>query len=238
MREQEDRYWWYRSLHELVRRRLGGARDVLDAGCGTGGLLAQLGPRACGVDISERALDHARGRGLTRVARASVCALPFPDRSFDAALALDVLYHRQVTDEAEALAELARVVRPGGTIIIQLAAHSWLARGHDRTVHGVRRYTRRGLGALARAAGLAVIELSYRNALALPAAAALALLERARPRHRGQSGSGAAALRSEFGSLPRWFNELLLRLSRAENALLALTPPAAGLTVWCVCRKP
>jgi SAM-dependent methyltransferase len=236
MREQEDRHWWYRSLHELVQRRLGAARDVLDAGCGTGGLLAQLGPRAFGVDISERALEHARGRGLTRVARASVCALPFPDGSFDAALALDVLYHRRVTDEAGALAELARVVRPGGTVIIQAAAHPWLARNHDRTVHGARRHTRRGLGALARAAGLAVVELSYRNTLALPAAAGITLLERTRPRGRG--AGAAAAPRSELRPLPRWLNGLLLRLSRAENALLALAPPAAGLTVWCVCRKP
>lgn len=232
MREHEDRHWWYRSLHELVEQRLGAARDVLDAGCGTGGMLARLGPRAVGVDSSARALGHARGRGLTRVSRASVCALPFPDRSFDAVLALDVLYHRAVIDEARALAELARVVRPGGIVIIHLAAHPWLARAHDRAVHGARRYTRRGLGLLVRAAGLAVTELGYRNALALPAAAVMAF----RDRVRRQPAAGAP--RSEVRFLPAWLNGLLLRLSKAENALLAFAPLPVGLTVWCVCRKP
>jgi len=228
MREQEDRHWWYRSLRALVQQRLGGARDILDAGCGTGGMLARLGAQATGVDVSGRALDHARGRGLTRVARASVCDLPFPDGSFDAVLALDVLYHRAVTDEARALVEIARVVRPGGAVIIHVAAHPRLARAHDSAVHGVRRFNRRGLGALARAAGLEVTELAYRNALAFPAAVAFCLLDRVR--RRGP--------RSELRSLPTWLNGLLLRLSQAENALLALAPSPVGLSVWCVCRKP
>lgn len=232
MREREDWHWWYRSLHELVQRRLGAARDVLDAGCGTGGMLALLGPQAVGVDISERALGHARGRGLTRVARASVCALPFSDGSFDAALLLDVLYHREVIDEASALKELARVVRPGGAVIVHVAAHPWLAREHDRAVHGARRFTRSALAARARAAGLEVTEVVYRNALAFPAAAMLALLDRVR--RRGHTGASRSGLRF----LPAWLNNPLLRLARAENALLAFAPPPAGLSVWCVCRKP
>lgn len=228
MREQEDRYWWYRSLRRLVQQRLAGVRDVLDAGCGTGGMLAHLGPRATGIDISEHALEHARRRGLTRVTRASVSALPFPDGSFDAVIALDVLYHRAVPDESGALAEIARVVRPGGAVIIHVAAHPRLARSHDREVHGVRRFTRCGLGALARAAGLEVSELAYRNALALPAAVVACVLDRVCRREQ----------RSALRPLPPWLNGLLLRLSQVENSLLKLAPPPTGLSVWCVCRKP
>lgn len=232
LRGLEDRHWWYRSLHALVLERLAGARDVLDVGCGTGGLLARLGPAATGVDRSARALALARERGLTRVAQACASALPFPDGSFDAVLALDVLYHRDVGDEAAAVAELARVARPGGAVVIHAAAHPRLARAHDRAVHGARRFTRAGVGALARAAGLEVTELAYRNALALPAAAAAGLLERLRGSDR------APAPRSDLRPLPAWLDALLLRLARAENALLRLAPPPAGLSVWCVCRKP
>jgi SAM-dependent methyltransferase len=232
LRGREDRHWWYRSLRGLVLERLAGCGRVLDVGCGTGGMLALLGAPATGVDISGRALDHARRRGLTRLALASAAALPFPDASFDAVLALDVLYHRAVPDEARALAEFARVVRPGGFVVLHAAAHPALARAHDRAVHGARRHTRRGLGALARAAGLEVTELAYRNALALPAAAAAALLDRLR------AGVGAPAVRSDLRPLPRWLDGLLLRLSRVENALLPHAPPPAGLSVWCVCRRP
>jgi SAM-dependent methyltransferase len=232
LREHEDRHWWYRSLRALVQQRLRRDCDVLDAGCGTGGMLARLGPAATGVDISGHAVDRARERGLTRVARASVCALPFSDGSFDAVLALDVLYHRAVTSEARALSEIARVLRPGGSVFIHTAAHPWLARAHDRAVHGARRFTRPGLAALARDAGLEVVELAYRNALALPAAAVLTLLCRVRPR------GAASASHSDLRPLPAWLNGLLLRLSRVENALLASVPPPAGLSLWCVCRKP
>lgn len=232
LREQEDRHWWYRSLRELVLDRVAGARDVLDVGCGTGGMLARLGPEAAGVDRSPRALAHARGRGLTRLARACACTLPFADGSFDAVLALDVLYHRDVADERRAVTELARVARRGGSVVIHAPALPRLARAHDRAVHGTRRFTRAGIGALARGAGLEVTELAYRNALALPAAAAACILDRLRGRGR------EPAPRSDLRPLPAWLDALLLRLSQAENALLRIAPPPVGLSVWCVCRKP
>jgi ubiquinone/menaquinone biosynthesis C-methylase UbiE len=90
---------------------------VLDAGCGNGRYLAALRGRShrgpvIGVDRSPGMLAAA---GAGRLAVGDVQALPFPDGAFDAALAMHMLYH--VPERRAALAELRRVVRPGGVVL-------------------------------------------------------------------------------------------------------------------------
>ncbi len=95
-------------------------RDLLEVGCGTGLLLRRLGPkarRAVGVDLSPGMLAIARNRGLT-VVEADARALPFPDANFDVAVSFKTLPH--VPDLRQALAELCRVVRPGGVVIAEV----------------------------------------------------------------------------------------------------------------------
>lgn len=235
MRAVEDQHWWYRSLHDLVHARLGAAAPVLDVGCGTGGMLALLPRGRCaGVDLSPAALAHARGRGLTALTRASACALPFPDGSFDAVLALDLLYHRAVGEEAAAFAECYRVARSGGRVMVHAAAYQWLYGAHDRAVHGARRYTKSRIRELAVGAGLEIIELTYRNAIALP----WALLVRGLGGVLGSHGSSSGAGRSDVRPLPPWLNSLLGVAARVENAWLGRGGIPAGLSVWCVGRKP
>lgn len=235
MRAVEDHHWWYRSLHDFVGARVGAASRVLDVGCGTGGMLALL-PRArsAGVDLSTAALAHARGRGLTALSRASACSLPFADESFDAVLALDLLYHRDVGEEATALAECRRVVRRGGRMMIHAAAYCWLYGGHDRAVHGSRRYTASRIRELVLGAGLEVVELTYRNAFALP----WAVVSRGVSGVLEGCGRPRGASRSDVRPVPSWLNGLLGLSARLENAWLGRGALPAGLSVWCVGRKP
>lgn len=103
---------------ELILRYARGAR-VLEAGCGTGLLLKEVQPEAreaVGLDLSTGMLEVARRRGLP-VVHASVTRIPFPDQHFDLAYSMKVLAHVERIDEA--LAELARVVRPGGHVIAE-----------------------------------------------------------------------------------------------------------------------
>lgn len=95
-------------------------REALEVGCGTGLLLRRLAEharRAVGVDLSPGMLARARERGLD-VHEGSATALPFADASFDVAVSFKTLAH--VPDLSGALAEMARVVRPGGVLIAEL----------------------------------------------------------------------------------------------------------------------
>jgi ubiquinone/menaquinone biosynthesis C-methylase UbiE len=122
-RYEDSRHDGYHALVDrlevdLVRRYGTGAR-VLEAGCGTGLLLDQVqrfAHRAVGVDLSPGMLGKAVERGLT-VANASITELPFADESFDVAFSFKVLPHVQAIDVA--LAEMARVVRPGGHVLAE-----------------------------------------------------------------------------------------------------------------------
>ncbi len=94
---------------------------VLDVGCGDGRFLAELGRRAdaWGVDLSRRALGHARARvAHARLVGCQAHALPFADASFDAVTLLDVIEHVRDEREAEVMREALRVLRPGGTLVV------------------------------------------------------------------------------------------------------------------------
>ncbi len=103
---------------ELVRR-YGTGRDILEAGCGTGLLLdqaARVARSAVGLDLSRGMLVRARDRGL-RIVQGSLTRLPLPDASVDLVYSMKVLAH--VPPIQEAVAELARVTRPGGHLLLE-----------------------------------------------------------------------------------------------------------------------
>jgi SAM-dependent methyltransferase len=102
---------------------LQGARSVLDVGCGPGvwhELLgrAQPGCRWIGVDLSTGMATAAAAAGHTAVGVADAVALPVPDDAVDAALSVHMLYHVPRPEQPSALGELARVVRPGGPVVV------------------------------------------------------------------------------------------------------------------------
>lgn len=168
LRACEDHHWWYATLRHLaltaLRRHVKEGAHVLDAGCGTGGMMALLDRwQVKGVDASEVAIRHCRERGLREVKVASVNAMPFPDAMFDAALCLDVLYHGGVQPD-RALSELARVVKPGGVVIFNHAAFDVLRGTHDEAVEGARRYSAARAGAELGRHRFAVESMHYWNA--------------------------------------------------------------------------
>ena len=125
MLESDERHWWYRGRRRVLRAALdrlplGTGAWLLDAGCGSGRTLDELARygTACGVDVSEAAVQAARLRGHD-VRLGAVEALPFADGTFDLVTCLDVIEH--TPDDGATLRELLRVTRPGGLLIAALA---------------------------------------------------------------------------------------------------------------------
>lgn len=210
LRAVEDEHWWYSVLHCLVeaemQARVPHGSRVLDAGCGTGGMITRLTDWDMhGIDLSPAAIRHCHQRDLGQVKEASVHHLPFESASFSAVLSLDVLYHHQV-DEFRALGEMKRVLKPGGILIMNLPAFNWLRGSHDRAVSGVRRYTACQVHARLLFHNLEVDMIHYWNAwLLLPL-----LIWRRWTRLRPDS------VRSDVRQLPVWLNLALKNLGRLD----------------------
>jgi ubiquinone/menaquinone biosynthesis C-methylase UbiE len=237
MRSVEDHYWWYQALRQHVADSVQPATasfSLLDAGCGSGGMLAVLRekfPEASltGIDESQHAIEICRQRNTgAQLQQASVLSLPFPGESFDFVLSLDVWTNAGV-DDALAAHETHCVLRPGGRLILNLAAFDFLRGAHDKAVDAVRRYTRTQVRALLEGADFSVERLTYWNATLVPPIALVRFLSRRR--------IAREEARSDFRPLPAFLNTALKRLATLELTASRHLSLPLGTSVLAVARK-
>ena len=235
--ELEDNLWWFRGMEQisaaLLDRFVDAERklDLLDAGCGTGGMLSALTRygTATGLDLSQDALRFARKRDHAALTRGSVTKLPFTDDCFDLVTSFDVFYHLGVRDDVEALREIARVIRPAGTFLVRVPAFESLRSQHDEAVHTRQRYGKQELTEKLRSAGLEPVFVSFANCLLFP----VAVLRRGAERVFGSGREG-----SEVEAVGPVLNKMLLLPLRIEAWLLRRTALPFGLSLVAVARKP
>jgi SAM-dependent methyltransferase len=168
----------------------------------------------------------ARGRGAA-VARAELMALPFADATFDCVTSFDVIYHRWVRDDTAAVREMARVLRPGGLLLLRVPALKMLWGAHDEAVHSRHRYTRAEVRRLLASAGFEVLRDTYANSLLFPIVAARRALDRLTGRRGSDVGFLPAPLEWAFGAALRIESRLLRRVSLP-----------VGASVFALARKP
>jgi SAM-dependent methyltransferase len=238
--QAEARHFWFRGLRRFVspllaRAVAGRARPrVLDAGCGTGCNLQMLPGLSdgYGVDLNRVGLNCARRSGLHRLARASVAALPFPDATFDLVTSFDVLYALTEDDARRAMSEMARVLKPGGTLVINVAALKILRGGHSVLAEELRRYDKRMMTAAVAEAGLEVARLTYTNASLFPLVLAARVLQRLAgmdtPEKTGR----------EISVPPAPVNALLDGILALEARLLGAVNLPFGSSLLCAAQKP
>jgi SAM-dependent methyltransferase len=194
--ELEQSHWWFRGRRTvylgLLEAHLKAARPrrVLDLGCGMGGFLAGLaalseaGARIVPSDVSLESLGHCRERGFPSGVLSSGYALPFADAAFDLVCMFDAIEH--IPDDQRVMREVARVLRPGGSVFVSVPAYQFLYANNDRVAQHQRRYTRALLGRVFAEAGLAVERNTHANVflfpLILPAVLAIKALEALVPR--------------------------------------------------------
>lgn len=228
------KHWWYRGLRALVKGEVDRLPEAAragrwcDVGCGTGHLLGVL-PKACppyALDASPLALRHASRTTPGRITLGSVNALPFAAGSLAGVTLMDVLYHRAVPDKIAALREVSRVVRPGGYLLLNVPAYTWLESNHDRFVMTDKRSTRGEAISLLEQAGFEALRATYWNTLLLPAIAAARMLQ-AREAPRSDV--------AETGVLMNVVGTVALAL---ERVWLRYGTLPAGVSIFAVARKP
>lgn len=170
----EDRHWWYKERRAILAKELrrlpkpGTALDIGAAGGGNTRVLRAHGWRPVALEYAETAAKIARERGID-VVRADARKLPVASESMDLVTAFDVLEH--IEEDYEATAEIARVLRPGGTALIAVPCDMALWSAHDEAVGHVRRYTRETLTSAIEKGGLEVQDIWSWNVLLRPVVA-------------------------------------------------------------------
>lgn len=233
----EAHHWYYAGKRDIVRcwlercDALGTDRTLLDYGAGTGAFADQL-RGSCAVRVLD---DHAESLALLRerfpaeaVLQPTDGRIPLADASVDAVTALDVLEH--VPDDRAVVAEFARVVKPGGTVVVTVPAFMLLWSDWDVVLHHFRRYRRAQLSGLFDPAQWRIEHLSYTNFFAFPV---VLLVRRGGQLLRRLGWRGA--VRAEDRLPPAWINRLARWLFVAP-ARTALRLPF-GVSLLLVARR-
>jgi SAM-dependent methyltransferase len=236
----EARHFWFNGFRyfvvPLLRHTTEGRRNLrlLDCGCGTGRNVALLGEfgRAYGFDLSAVGLQIGHEAGRTRLARATVVSVPFPDNAFDVVTSFDVLYSLETPDERAAVAEMYRVTRPGGVVLVNVAAMESLRGDHSVLSRELLRYSRSSLASLLTGAGFGVERITYTNAVLFPAMYLGRLLQR----KRGLASEENAAEEIRVPSAP--VNLALTVALWVEGWWLRAFNTPFGSSLLCQARKP
>ena len=179
----EDNHWWYKRLrfHILTAIKADAYKNsqrstttLFDAGCGTGGLIHHLRTKYPNL-ISSFQCCEPNAYARTLCLRRNITPLPFAildlpkslNNTFEIVTCIDVLYHNDV-EPLDALKRLAKLVKPGGMIIMNNAALNCFKRSHDENVLGVRRFNSQQINKLISAAGLRSLQIYYWNTLLAP----------------------------------------------------------------------
>jgi len=254
MHELETHYWWFVGRRRIVQTLLADvvprfsspAPRLVDIGCGTGANLPMLraavgkNGSVVGLDFSPLALALAHARSelgaLPDVALVQGDALQLPFRSniADCVTMLDVLEH--LSNDYRALSEVARVLKPGGALILTVPAYGHLWSAHDEALHHFRRYEKQQLRARLREADLHVERLSFAMSLLPPAAyvwrhLVLPRLPK-RPRDAQRHSTGAV-----LPQLPPALNRAMIRLLELEGRVILRRPLRFGTSLVALAWK-
>jgi SAM-dependent methyltransferase len=194
-------------------------------------MVASLSRYGCayGADVDREAVGYCLERGLKVVVQASGEHLPFPDESFDVATMLDVLEH--IADEGATLAEVTRVLRPGGHLLVSVPAYRFLWGAQDEVSMHHRRYSAGQLRDRIKSAGLVVRRLTFFNTLLFAPIAGIRLTRRLVP--------GLRSDRSDFNfPAPGPLNRTLSRVFGLESGVVARTNLPFGVSILCLAQRP
>jgi SAM-dependent methyltransferase len=229
-------HWWFRGRQRIIEDVLAGAlapaaaRTVCAVGCGPAEGIEWLrafaggGGRVIGLDADP---IHARKTPGTEYVIGRAEAAPLARGSVDVLIAMDVLEH--VADDAGALREIGRVLKPGGLLLVTVPALPSLWGAQDTINLHLRRYTRASLGTAFARAGLPAPRMTYFNTLLFPVVAGVRWTRRAL--------GLADRRRTDFDdNRPGLLNDALERLFAAERHLIRHAALPIGVSLLATVR--
>jgi SAM-dependent methyltransferase len=237
----EQSHFWFRGFRWFVqpevRRALRGVRQptIIDCGCGTGANVAWLRQygRAFGFDLTWNGLVLGKAMGRGQLSRASIAAIPFPDACADLATSFDVFQCLPDPVEHDAMREMWRILKPGGHLVLNVAALDALRGTHAALSQEVRRYTPARLRRVVEGAGFKIERLTFVNASLFP------LMLPARLAQRWTSGQADVAPGEfEISVPPAPVNAVLTGVVWMEATALRLMNMPIGSSILCHARKP
>ena len=206
---------------------------ILDCGCGTGSNLEMLRPygTAVGFDLTRIGTEFAKAHGHS-VAQASLSHMPFSDATFDLVTSFDVL--QVVPDDVEqaGIVEMARVSKPGGWLLLHVAALDILHGEHSVLSQEHRRYTSSSLRALVESAGFVVERLTFDHMTLLPFMLPVRIWHRLTA-----SGGVVPAGESEIEVPMAPINAMFTALVSLEATALRAFDMPIGCSLMCLARK-
>lgn len=216
MARTQARHWWFCARREVLKTVVAGLglppnARILELGCGPGGNLEMLKGfgQVEAVEMDEFAREHARMTTGVNVKRGALPDdVPFEDGRFDLVCLLDVLEH--VNDDEAALAQVRRLLKADGKVLLTVPAYQWLYGAHDRAHHHYRRYRKSELERKAGKAGLRPLRSGYYNTLLF----AIVVLGRVAERVTGTKMGDETAIP------PRWLNSILYHVFSIERMIV------------------
>ncbi|RZK47990.1 MAG: class I SAM-dependent methyltransferase [Pedobacter sp.] len=232
----EKKLWWYKCLHDLTLYKIEEVADadsaILDAGCGTGGMLSRLQNRGfrnlAGFDLSTDAIDYTVKSGFSKVQLLNIleCDKAFPPRYFDLIICHDILCLLDDGEDKQAFANLTSLLKPSGLLIMNLPAGQLFKGTHDRAVGIKRRYSKERIIRLASGYGVRIRDIQYWPFLLSPLILSLRLSQRCKLIFNKKK-----QFKSDV-SLPHpLLNNLFYKMTSFENKVMKFKPWGSSIFV-------
>jgi ubiquinone/menaquinone biosynthesis C-methylase UbiE len=232
-------YWWFNGKYRLVEKLLHAPilanaplpLHILDAGCGPGHFMERLQAygEVTGTDYSLKRLQYCREEGFQYIAQTDLRRIPFKDNTFDLVTTIDTIEHIQ--EDAQAIREIHRVIKPGGMIALTVPAFMLLWGSHDVNQGHFKRYRVQEMTWLLEQTGFEIVKATYAEFLWFFPLLVIRKLKALKDKVRPSQPS------DDFMFLPTWLNTILTALIVCEAPILQQINLPLGVTMICIARK-
>lgn len=235
----EQTHFWFRGFRQYITPAIARATTglnnprILDCGCGTGSnleLLERYG-HAFGFDLTRIGTEFAKTHGHA-IAQASLSHMPFADATFDLVTSFDVLQVVPDAIEQAGISEMVRVAKPGGWLLLHVAALQILYGRHSVLSQEHRRYTATSLRRLVEDAGFRIERLTYDHLTLMPMMLPVRVWQRLTA--SGEVEAGEAEITPPIAPV----NAALTALVSLEALALRGIDMPIGCSLMCLAQKP